>query len=70
VSPRRKIPSELDAVTKEIMKLALDAHSAFMDMSRSTTAGYFSHSAPETTPYASHRETSLQVAQTLTLKRI
>lgn len=56
---RKKIPSELDPVTKEAMQSALNVQSTFLDMSFSTASRQLSHSVLE----LHHAETTTCVSR-------
>jgi hypothetical protein len=47
MSQQEKYPLEFDPVIEEAMQSALDIDSIFLDMSRSTTAGYLRHGVME-----------------------
>jgi hypothetical protein len=47
MSQQEEYPLEFDPVTEEAMQSVLDIHCIFLDMSRSTTAGYIRHGVME-----------------------
>jgi hypothetical protein len=67
VAPQEKNPSDLYLATEEVMQSFLHIQSTFLDMLRSTTARYLTHSVLElhhleTITSASELEANLQVA--------